>query len=217
MSQSKLLQMLACALIGYLIGSVNHAALVGRLKGYDPNTSGSGNPGASNTVIMAGKRAGALVALLDICKAAVSCWLAGRLFPMLRTASLIAGSACILGHMFSLFLHFHGGKGLACLGGVVLAYDPKTLLILLGIAVLIAVVTNYICIATTTMAAVWPLWYGVATGFWLGAGILAVPFVPILMRHMENFRRIRRGEELGFNFLWNRAAALERIGRSEDE
>ena len=185
--------------------------------GYDPKKSGSCNPGASNTVIMAGKRAGLLVALLDILKAAFSCWLAGKLFPLLRTASLIAGSACILGHMFSLFLHFHGGKGLACLGGVVLAYDPKTLLILLGIAILIALVTNYVCVATTAMAAVWPLWYGVATGFWAGAAILAVPFLPILLRHMENFRRIRSGEELGFNFLWNRAAALERIGRSEDE
>ncbi len=217
MTQTTVLQILSCALLGYLIGSVNHAELIGRLKGYDPKTSGSGNPGASNTVIMAGKRAGLLVALLDIFKAAFSCWLAGKLFPLLRTASLIAGSACILGHMFSLFLHFHGGKGLACLGGVVLAYDPKTLLILLGIAILIALVTNYVCIATTTMAAVWPLWYGVATGFWVGAAILAVPFLPILLRHVENFRRIRRGEELGFSFLWNRAAALERIGRSEDE
>ena len=76
MTQIKVLQLLACALIGYLIGSVNHAALVGRLKGYDPKKSGSGNPGASNTVIMAGKRAGLLVALLDILKAAASCWAA---------------------------------------------------------------------------------------------------------------------------------------------
>ena len=217
MDRTIILQVFSCILLGYLIGSVNHAVLIGRLKGYDPKKSGSCNPGASNTVIMAGKRAGLLVALLDILKAAFSCWLAGKLFPLLRTASLIAGSACILGHMFSLFLHFHGGKGLACLGGVVLAYDPKTLLILLGIAILIALVTNYVCVATTAMAAVWPLWYGVATGFWAGAAILAVPFLPILLRHMENFRRIRSGEELGFNFLWNRAAALERIGRSEDE
>ena len=217
MDRTIILQVLSCILLGYLIGSVNHAVLIGRLKGYDPKKSGSCNPGASNTVIMAGKRAGLLVALLDILKAAFSCWLAGKLFPLLRTASLIAGSACILGHMFSLFLHFHGGKGLACLGGVVLAYDPKTLLILLGIAILIALVTNYVCVATTAMAAVWPLWYGVATGFWAGAAILAVPFLPILLRHMENFRRICSGEELGFNFLWNRAAALERIGRSEDE
>ena len=217
MDRTIILQVLSCILLGYLIGSVNHAVLIGRLKGYDPKKSGSHNPGASNTVIMAGKRAGLLVALLDILKAAFSCWLAGKLFPLLRTASLIAGSACILGHMFSLFLHFHGGKGLACLGGVVLAYDPRTLLILLGIAILIALVTNYVCVATTAMAAVWPLWYGVATGFWAGAAILAVPFLPILLRHMENFRRIRSGEELGFNFLWNRAAALERIGRSEDE
>ena len=217
MTQTEVLQLLACALIGYLMGSVNHAALVGRLKGYDPKKSGSGNPGASNTVIMAGKRAGLAVALLDILKAAFSCWLAAALFPQLRMGSLVAGVACILGHMFSVFLHFHGGKGLACLGGVVLAYDPRTMLILLGVAILIGLVTNYVCIATTSMAAIWPLYYGFATDYWIGAAILAIPFVPMLLRHMENFRRIRRGEELGFNFLWNRAAALARIGRSEDE
>ena len=217
MFQRRLLQILTSALIGYLLGGVNPAVIVGRLKGYDPKKSGSGNPGASNTVIMAGKLAGLFVALLDILKAAVSCWVAAALFPKLRAASLIAGVACILGHMFPVFLRFHGGKGLACMGGVVLAYDPKTLLLMLGIALVIGLVTNYVCIATTTMAAVWPTYYGLVTGWWAGAAILAIPFVPILLRHLENFRRIRTGEELRLSFLWNRAAELERIGRSEEE
>ena len=217
MFQRRLLQILTSALIGYLLGGVNPAVIVGRLKGYDPKKSGSGNPGASNTVIMAGKLAGLLVALLDILKAAVSCWAAAALFPKLRAAGLIAGVACILGHMFPVFLRFRGGKGLACMGGVVLAYDPKTLLLMLGIALFIGLVTNYVCIATTTMAAVWPAYYGLVTGWWVGAAILAIPFVPILLRHLENFRRIRTGEELRLSFLWNRAAELERIGRGGEE
>ena len=217
MFQRRLLQILTSALIGYLLGGVNPAVFVGRLKGYDPKKSGSGNPGASNTVIMAGKLAGLFVALLDILKAAVSCWVAAALFPKLRAASLIAGVACILGHMFPVFLRFRGGKGLACMGGVVLAYDPKTLLLMLGIALFIGLVTNYVCIATTTMAAVWPAYYGLVTGWWVGAAILAIPFVPILLRHLENFRRIRTGEELRLSFLWNRAAELERIGRGGEE
>ena len=217
MFQRRLLQILTSALIGYLLGGVNPAVIVGRLKGYDPKKSGSGNPGASNTVIMAGKLAGLFVALLDILKAAVSCWVAAALFPKLRAASLIAGVACILGHMFPVFLRFRGGKGLACMGGVVLAYDPKTLLLMLGIALFIGLVTNYVCIATTTMAAVWPAYYGLVTGWWVGAAILAIPFVPILLRHLENFRRIRTGEELRLSFLWNRAAELERIGRGGEE
>ena len=217
MIQRRLLQILTSALIGYLLGGVNHAVIVGKLKGYDPHTSGSGNPGASNTVIMAGKFEGLLVALLDILKAALSCWIAAALFPKLRAASLIAGVACILGHMFPIFLHFRGGKGLACMGGVVLAYDPKTLLLMLGIALTIGLITNYVCIATTTMAAVWPTYYGLVTGYWIGALILAIPFVPILLRHMVNFRRIRSGEEARLSFLWNRAAELKRLCIEEDE
>lgn len=212
-----ILRILACALIGYFIGCVNPAVAVGRLKGYDPNKSGSGNPGASNTVIMAGKGAGLFVALFDIFKAAAACRLAAYLFPELRAAAPVAGSACILGHIYPVFLRFRGGKGLACLGGVILAYDPKTMLMMLALALLIGLVSNYVCIVTTTMAAVWPLYYGFATHFWLGAAILAIPFVPILLRHLENFRRIRSGEELRLSFLWNKAGELERIGRSEDE
>ena len=216
MTRQLILNLLACALIGYLLGCLNPAVAVGRIKGYDPKRSGSGNPGASNTVIMAGKLAGLLVALLDILKAAAACRIAQALFPALRLAAPTAGAACMLGHIYPVFMRFHGGKGLACLGGVVLAYNPKTFLLMLGIAILIGAVTNYVCIATTVMAAVWPAYYGLTTGFWLGAAVMALPFVPVLLRHLENFRRIKTGDELRLSFLWNRAAELERIGRSED-
>ena len=210
-------QILICVLTGYFIGCINPAVAVGRLKGYDPNKSGSGNPGASNTVIMAGKLAGLGVALFDIFKAAAACRLAAHLFPELRAAAPVAGSACILGHIYPIFLRFRGGKGLACLGGVILAYDPKTMLMMLALALLIGLASRYVCVVTTTMAALWPVYYGLVTRFWIGAAILAIPFVPILLRHLENFRRIRSGDELRLSFLWNRAAELERIGRSEDE
>ena len=210
-------QILICALTGYFIGCINPAVAVGRLKGYDPNKSGSGNPGASNTVIMAGKLAGFGVALFDILKATAACKLAEMLFPELRIAMHVAGISCILGHIYPVFLRFRGGKGLACLGGVILAYDPKTMLMMLALALFIGIVSNYVCIVTTTMAAVWPAYYGFVTHFWIGAVILAIPFIPILLRHLENFRRIRSGDELRLSFLWNRAAELARIGRSEDE
>ena len=84
MTRQLILDLFACALIGYLLGCLNPAVAVGRIKGYDPKRSGSGNPGASNTVIMAGKLAGLLVALLDILKAAAACRIAQALFPELR-------------------------------------------------------------------------------------------------------------------------------------
>lgn len=212
-----ILRILACALIGYFIGCINPAVAVGRLKGYDPNKSGSGNPGASNTVIMAGKGAGLFVALFDILKAAAACKLAAWLFPELRIAMHVAGVSCILGHIYPVFMRFRGGKGLACLGGVILAYNPRTLLLMLSIAIVIGLAFRYVCIVTTTMSLIWPAYYGFVTRFWIGAAIFAIPFVPILLRHLENFRRIRSGDELRLSFLWNRAGELKRIGRSEDE
>ena len=214
---STLFPALACILIGYFLGCINPAVAVGKLKGYDPKRSGSGNPGASNTVIMAGKAAGLFVALFDIFKAAAACKLAVYLFPELRVAMHPAGLGCILGHIYPVFMRFRGGKGLACLGGVILAYNPRTLLLMLAIAIAIGLIFRYVCIVTTTMSLVWPAYYGLVTGFWLGAAILAIPFVPILLRHLENFRRIRSGEELRLSFLWNKAGELKRIGRSEDE
>ena len=157
------------------------------------------------------------MALLDIFKAALACRLAQALFPALRVAAPVAGAASILGHIYPVFLRFRGGKGLACLGGVILAYDPKTLLMMLGVAIVLGLVTRYICIVTTTMSAVWPAYYGLATQFWLGAAILAIPVLPVFLRHLENFRRIRRVEELRLSYLWNRSAELARIGRSEEE
>ena len=203
---------LACVAAGYFIGCMNPAFIIGRIKGYDVRSSGSKNAGASNTVIMAGKLAGVLVALLDIFKAALSWRLCQALFPQFALAGILGGVACILGHMFPVFLHFCGGKGLACIGGVVLAYDPATFLIMLAITCVIGFATNYIAIATVSIAAIWPVYYGVTTGFWAGAAVLAVPFVPILLRHMTNFRRIRAGEELRLNFLWKKDSELERIG-----
>lgn len=203
---------LACVAAGYFIGCINPAFIIGRIKGYDVRSSGSKNAGASNTVIMAGKLAGVLVALLDIFKAALSWRLCQALFPQFALAGILGGVACILGHMFPVFLHFCGGKGLACIGGIVLAYDPATFLIMLAITCVIGFATNYIAIATVSIAAIWPVYYGVTTGFWAGAAVLAVPFVPILLRHMTNFRRIRAGEELRLNFLWKKDSELERIG-----
>ena len=205
----------ACILLGYLIGCVSPSYLIGKLRGYDVRQSGSGNAGASNTVIMAGKFLGFIVALLDILKAAGSWWLCAALFPELAAAGPLAGVSCLLGHLFPIFLHFRGGKGLACLGGLALATSPKTLLILFGVALLIAVLTNYVCVVTVTMSAVVPVYYWFLTGFLLGALILAVPVVPIFLKHLINFRRIREGKELRLSYVFNKQKELDRIGYEE--
>ena len=213
---SILLQVLACLLTGYLLGSLSPSFLAGKLRGYDVRESGSGNAGASNTVILVGRFAGLIVALLDILKAACAWWLCAALFPELRLSGILGGVGAILGHMFPLWLRFRGGKGLACLGGVILAYDWRTLLLMLALAIAIGVVTNYVAVATVSMSVIWPVYYGLRTAFWLGAGVLLVPALPIFLRHLVNFRRMRKGEELRLRYLWKKDEELQRIGYTDD-
>lgn len=206
-------KILVCLLIGYLLGSISPSFLIVRRRGYDVRESGSGNAGASNTVILAGKLAGLLVALLDILKAAAAWWICEALFPAFALAGILGGVGALFGHMFPVWLHFRGGRGLACLGGVALAYDPKVLLLMLGIAILIGIVTNYVCIVTVSMSVIFPLYFWLVTGFALGALVLAIPAVPIFCKHLVNFRRIRTEDELRLSYLWKKEEELARIGR----
>ena len=206
---------LVCLTIGYLIGSLSPSYLLGRLRGYDIRSEGSGNAGASNTVIMAGKLAGLLVAVLDILKAACGWWISAALFPSLRHAGLFGGTAAVLGHIYPLFLNFRGGKGLACLGGIVLAHDPRALLCLFGVALLIGIITNYVCIVTVSMSVIWPLYYAWTVQDWPGMAVLLLPALPIFLRHRSNFRRLAEGKELRLSYLWKKEEELRRIGKSE--
>lgn len=213
MNTGTLAACLISILVGYALGCFSPSFWIGKSHGYDVRQEGTGNAGASNTVIMAGKMAGFSVAMLDILKAATAWWLCTGLFPAFPLAGPIAGVAAIFGHMYPVQLHFHGGKGLACMGGVVLAYHPKALLLMLAIALVIGILTRYVAIVTVSMSVIWPLYYGLATAFWLGAAVLMLPSLPIFCKHLENFHRIRNGEELRLSFLWNREGELARIGR----
>ncbi len=215
MNGNTLLKILTCLICGYLLGSISPSFFIGKIKGYDPRQEGSGNLGASNTVIMAGKLAGLLVALLDILKSAAAWWICRALFPEMALAGVLGGVAALMGHLFPIWLHFHGGRGLACLGGICLAHDPKMLLLMLGVAILIGIVTNYVCIVTVSMSVIVPLYYGLTTAFWLGAAVMAIPVIPIFCKHLVNFRRIKSGDELRLSFLFNKQKELERIGRAE--
>lgn len=212
-----ILKILACILAGYLLGCLSPAFIIGLFKGYDVRKSGSNNAGASNTVIMAGKLAGLVVALSDILKAVLAWYTAVWIFPEARLAPLIGGVSCIIGHMYPVFLGFRGGKGLACLGGVALAFSPKSFVLMLSLALLVAAVTNYVCMVTVSMSVIFPAYYGVVTGFWLGAAVLLLPAVPIFVKHMENFRRIKTGQELRLSYLWNKSGELERAGYEDNK
>ena len=115
------MSVVVCSAMGYLIGTINPAYIFGKLRGFDIRERGSGNAGATNVVLIMGKLAGLVCALLDIFKSYAAYKLARLLFPMLTFAGILAGCACVLGHIFPVWMHFSGGKGLACIGGLILA------------------------------------------------------------------------------------------------
>lgn len=200
-----------CILLGYGVGMINPSYLIARARGFDIRKSGSGNAGASNAVITMGKGVGIFSALFDIFKAFFVTVCAGVLFPETFCARELAGCACILGHIFPAVMGFRGGKGLACLGGVVLALDWRLFLILLAGELLLALVVDYICVVPMTASVIFPVVYAFLSRNPAGALILAVSSVAILYRHVENIRRIRNGTEAHLSFLWRRNKEEDRL------
>jgi len=202
---------------GYIIGSLNLSYFLSKIKGYDIREHGSGNAGASNVVIMMGKRTGLIVALVDIFKAFLVCTIAMKLVPGKAYIGALAGTSCMLGHIFPFYMNFKGGKGLATLGGTILALDPKMFVVLLTIAIVLAVVTNYICVVPMTISVVFALAYGMTRRSLASTLILMVAAVFINLKHIENIRRIKEGTEARFSLLWNRKAEAERLGKVYDD
>lgn len=114
--------------LGYLIGCIHPAALVGKRHNINLKEEGTGNLGATNTFMLLGRKAGLFVAIVDILKSYFSARIARALFPHIAAVGLIASLGAILGHCFPLGLHFAGGRGLAAFGGMILAYNFKCFL-----------------------------------------------------------------------------------------
>lgn len=185
------------ALIGYVIGTSNMAVYLARLHGVDLKSGGSGNPGASNALILMGWKAGVLVGLHDIGKAALAVRLAGVLFPGVALCGVVAGVACVIGHMFPFYMNFRGGKGFAAYLGMTLALNWRFALGLLAAIVVLLLVTDYIVVCTMTTVVSFPA-YCAATQHFATAALLCVASVIIIYKHRANLARIRNGTEIGF-------------------
>lgn len=204
-------------LISYIVGSLNLSYFLSKLRGYDIRQHGSGNAGASNVVIMMGKKMGLIVALVDIFKAFLVCTLAMKVFPDTIYIGPLAGTCAMLGHIFPFYMNFKGGKGLASLGGTILALDPKMFVVLLTIAIILAVVTNYICVVPMSISIVFAVIFGYTRRSLVSFLILMVAAVVINYRHLENIRRIKAGTEARFSLLWDRKSEAERLGKVYDD
>ena len=212
---------LGSLIIGYFFGCFNLSYIISRLKGFDIRQYGSGNAGASNVIILIGRKIGLFVAVCDIFKAFFAFRIVEYLFPealagSINYAGVIAGVGAVLGHIFPFYMGFKGGKGLACFGGTVLGISWKLFVVLFLTALLIAIVTDYICFAPITMSFIVPITVGVTYNTWVPSAIIAVASAALLYKHRENLARIKSGEELRFHFLWRRSDESERFGITDD-
>jgi glycerol-3-phosphate acyltransferase PlsY len=196
----------------YLLGSVPFAFLIARAHGKDLRTIGSGNIGATNLARALGRKWGYLCFALDVLKGLVPMVVVGAVIGVPDNAVflslwLVVGLAAILGHVFPVYLHFRGGKGVATSFGVALGLWPYfTLSALIALVVWIAFVLiwRYVSLASICAAATFPMvlvlgilalptWH--STNVWpLLIAAVAIP-VLVIVRHRENIRRLTAGTE----------------------
>lgn len=199
-----------CFILGYLVGTVNPSYFFALKKGFDIRKKGSGNAGASNAFITMGKSVGVLCIFLDILKAYGIIELSTYLFSDEPYVFVVTASACILGHIFPFYMKFRGGKGLACIGGALLAYSPWVFLIALLVEAAIAFSIDYICVVPISASVVLPILYGIIERDIIGMLFLMSVGAIIIWRHKENIIRIKNGTELHLSFIWDKEKELER-------
>lgn len=193
---------ITCATMGYLIGCINPAYIISRIKGFDIREEGSGNAGATNAGLVMGKNIGAMIAIFDVAKTCCAIWLATHMFSEFDLAAEVAGTSCALGHMFPFYMHFRGGKGLACFGGMILSFHPLALLILFFVELVPALLIGYGCVFPILTSILVPILYLIITGKKAGALIYSIASFAIFMKHRINIKRVITGEELPISLLW---------------
>jgi acyl phosphate:glycerol-3-phosphate acyltransferase len=189
------MNLLLLVIAAYLIGSIPFAMISSRLFGLaDPRSYGSGNPGATN-VLRSGNKAAAAVTLAGDClKGWVVVWAAAAL-GFDPGAAALAGLAAFLGHVFSAFLRFKGGKGVATALGVLAGISLPIAGIALLVWVAVARGSGYSSAAALAAAASAPLTGLLLIDDALVIGVLLAMTALLVMRHAENIRRLKNGTE----------------------
>ena len=182
--------------IAYLIGSVPTGLLLGKLYGIDVRQQGSGNIGATNLYRTLGRNVGVLTLIGDCLKGAIPVLLAQQ-FGLSGEQVAWVGMAAFCGHVFSVFLKFRGGKGVATALGVFLALSPLAVLIALVLFVLVMLKWRYVSLGSVCAAAVMPLVVAFSQE-WILTGVTFLISLVVIVRHRENIRRLLAGTESKF-------------------
>jgi glycerol-3-phosphate acyltransferase PlsY len=208
----RVLALLAVLVVAFLLGSVPWGIIISRLfYRTDIRKHGSGNIGTTNALRTLGKRGGGSVFLLDFGKGllagAVALFTSAYLMSSiglppdgwLRQGSILSAAlvGCTLGHIFSPWLGFKGGKGIAvAIGCLFIAFGWVAALIELGIFIMLVVITRYVSVGSIAAAIACPfmaLW--IYRGDWLAVAFGAITGLVIIWAHRDNIRRLLNGSE----------------------
>ena len=198
-----LLPLLIAAVVGYLLGSLPFGYLVARARGVNIFEVGSKNPGATNVRRVLGKGPGNLVLFLDALKGAVASgsalfwyWSRNGSISQQNEAVAIAGVVgALLGHSFSCFTHFKGGKGVATGAGGFLVVFPLGMLIAIALWIVAALVTRYVSIASMVGAVSLPITALIMQRSTALVIVTAVIALFVIYRHRANISRLLAGTE----------------------
>ena len=212
------LDYLIVAAVAYLIGSIPTGYLVAKAKGIDIRSVGSGNIGATNAMRVLGKPIGIAVLLLDAAKGFGACFLGAIIYSFyfyrfnglhstsdaipspsqegLEHITILAGICAVLGHNYTCWLKFKGGKGIATTAGVFLALAPWPLLIALIVFIVALLVTKYVSVGSMSAAVALPTAVWIMTPQNILLGIVATALgVLAIFKHKGNLQRLIAGTE----------------------
>lgn len=191
-------------LVAYLAGSIPTAVWVGkRFFGVDVRKEGSGNSGATNTFRVLGAKAGVPVLLFDVLKGWLPVFLFSTYGPYqygtdaFVNLQIAVGMAAVLGHVFSLFLRFKGGKGVATLLGMIIAIQPIAALICMGVFLIMFLASKYVSLGSITAAVLFPVVIILVLGIRTPSLVYfsAIIAVLVVVTHHKNIGRLIKKEE----------------------
>jgi glycerol-3-phosphate acyltransferase PlsY len=203
-------------ILSYLVGSIPTSIIVARsMRGIDIRQHGSGNAGGTNVIRVLGWKAGAFVILLDMAKGLLATLVIARLmygalpfanvtpFDDFTVVQIIAGCAAILGHIWTLFAGFKGGKGIATAGGMLIGVAPVEVAVSFGVFAIVFLVSHYVSLGSLSAAVTFPLTmffrenvfmenvegYNTLIFFSIGISLL------VIYTHRANIKRLLKGTE----------------------
>lgn len=190
------------AVVAYLCGAIPFGFIIGKMRGVDVRTVGSKNIGATNVYRTVGKKWGFLAFFCDFLKGLVPTLVAKLCFPDLPHVALMTGVVAVAGHMWTCFMKFRGGKGIATGFGMLVALIPQMVLVAFGIFVVTVWISHYISLGSILAAAflLVAAWFPVlgspgARGDLPQCVLVAVVAAFAIYKHRANIVRLARGCE----------------------